>query len=219
VLKKGLKLAHWIWTISTLAIAGFWFVHHGGTNWFPVSVPVVSKAVAASVDLEVVNDPATKVAVNTVNPIDENSGDSTLATVASRAVESADAIGVELMGSSATATALHADAVSIAYQLGRLDFASVALTIIGVVFALLGVFGFMHLKDRAEFIAKKTTEECFKEYKKELTPKLEKIARAYMEEALLDMPSDYAELKTAVNSAADEESIAPRPEDDLKGAS
>jgi hypothetical protein len=99
-----------------------------------------------------------------------------------------------------------------------LDFASLALAIIGVVFAVLGVFGFMHLKDRAEFIAKKTTEECFEKYKQELTPKIEQHIASYMEVAVTDIGEDFAELmKNSVNDIADEDSIAPGPDEGLRG--
>ncbi|MBM6550697.1 hypothetical protein [Marinomonas ostreistagni] len=202
MLKKGLKLAHWVWTISTLTIAGFWFIHHGGTTWFPVSVPVVNKAVAASVDTETSSSSVSKVVSTTVQTVDE--------------------VGVEIMNSSTVSTALHADAISIAYQLGRLDFASLALALIGVVFAILGVFGFMHLKDRAEFIAKKTTEECFEQFKKEMSEKLEQDAIKYMEESVPDLFQDYAELyKNGVvntnETSGTEDDIAPAPDEDLRG--
>jgi len=126
------------------------------------------------------------------------------------------------MNSSTISTELHADAISIAYQLGRLDFASLALALIGVVFAILGVFGFMHLKDRAEFIAKKTTEECFEKFKKEMSEKLEQDAVKYMEESVPDLFQDYAELyKNGVvntNEIDDtEDDIAPAPDEDLRG--
>ena len=122
------------------------------------------------------------------------------------------------MNSSEVASVLHADAINIAAQLGRMDMAALAMTVISVVFAILGIFGFMHLKDRAEFIAKKTTEECFEKYKQELTPKIEQHVASYMEVAVADIGEDYAELmKNSVNNTADEESIAPGPDEDLRG--
>ncbi|RNF52952.1 hypothetical protein EBI00_02300 [Marinomonas hwangdonensis] len=176
MVKKTFKLVHWFWTIFTLVIAGFWFIHHGGANWVPVPISVVSKAIAETVDEK----------------------------------------GIEIMTSSPIATHVHADAVSIAAQLGRMDMASLAMTAISVVFAILGIFGFMHLKDRAEYIAKKTTEECFESYKEGLTSKLDGQVASYMEASVPVLFDDYAELfqhslQAANDDEDDDDDIAPGP--------
>ncbi|ELV8635971.1 hypothetical protein QNE29_004352 [Vibrio vulnificus] len=56
------------------------------------------------------------------------------------------------------------DAISIAYQLGRLDFVSVCLAALGVIVGLSAVFGFLGIKEKSEYLAKKTTEDKLKEY-------------------------------------------------------
>ncbi|MGR0277738.1 hypothetical protein ACUM5Y_01675 [Marinomonas dokdonensis] len=177
VLIKCLKAAHWVWTVVTLSIAGFWFIHHGGTNWFPVSVSVVSSAIAET-----------------------------------------NSKGAQVLASSEIVAGIHSDAINIAAQLGRMDMAALAMTIISVVFALLGIFGFMHLKDRAEFIAKKTTEECFDKHKKEMTSTLEKNAVSYMEGVVPDLVSDYVELSQSGIKAENEDmsdDIAPAPDEEI----
>jgi len=51
------------------------------------------------------------------------------------------------------------DAIAVAYQLGRLDFVSVCLAALGVIVGLSAVFGFLGIKEKSEYLAKKTSEE------------------------------------------------------------
>jgi len=55
------------------------------------------------------------------------------------------------------------DGIAMAYQLGRLDFVSMSLTLLTVLVGVLGIFGFLSIKEKSEFIAKKTAENISRE--------------------------------------------------------
>ncbi|WP_196588041.1 hypothetical protein [Aliivibrio fischeri] len=59
------------------------------------------------------------------------------------------------------------DAIAVAYQLGRLDFVSVCLAALGVIVGLSAVFGFLSIKEKSEYLAKKTSEETTEKKLKE----------------------------------------------------
>ena len=56
------------------------------------------------------------------------------------------------------------DSINIAVQLGRLDFISTSLAILGTAFGLVAIFGFMYIKENAAMVATSTAEETAKEY-------------------------------------------------------
>lgn len=92
------------------------------------------------------------------------------------------------------------DAISIGYQLGRLDFVSVALTMLGVVIATLGLMGFWQVKRSCEDTARRTMDE----FRKEIAPKL---LKEYVETMFSDLMSEASEAKrersNVENSEAD----------------
>ena len=55
------------------------------------------------------------------------------------------------------------DGIAMAYQLGRLDFVSMSLTLLTVVVGVLGIFGFLSIREKSELIAKKTAEKISRE--------------------------------------------------------
>ncbi|EKF9738679.1 hypothetical protein ACOCGI_002783 [Vibrio cholerae] len=88
------------------------------------------------------------------------------------------------------------DSVSIAYQLGRLDFVSVCLALLGVIVGLSAIFGFLSIKEKSEVIAEKVAT-------KEIRAFLDKDARSIVmlkvDEAIRDTwayrVSDETEVK------------------------
>ncbi|HHJ4200034.1 hypothetical protein ACSZNT_00490 [Aeromonas veronii] len=69
------------------------------------------------------------------------------------------------------------DAIAVAYQLGRLDFVSVCLAALGIIVGLSAIFGFLGIKEKSEYLAKKTSEETtaikLKEYDEMMPSMLE----------------------------------------------
>ena len=51
------------------------------------------------------------------------------------------------------------DSINIAVQLGRLDFVSTGLTILGTAFALAAIFGFLYIRENALIVARLTAKE------------------------------------------------------------
>ena len=66
----------------------------------------------------------------------------------------------------------HVDAISVAVQLGRLDLVSISLAIIGVAFAFFAIFGFLYIRDRAEFVAIQTVNEKWEYWQSDVLPGL-----------------------------------------------
>lgn len=161
--------------------------------------------------------------------------------VAKAVADTVDKSVIQLTSTSmGIADAVQIDIVSTAYQLGRLDFASLSMAFISVVFAILGIFGFMHLKDRAEFIAKKTTEERFDafrlkmedqiradtdKYVNQLMPsvrkKIEDDARNHLESEVAGVLEEYKKIKGKVDYdlsgtyVDDSNDIAPKPDENV----
>lgn len=52
----------------------------------------------------------------------------------------------------------HLDAINIAVQLGRLDFVSTSLAILGAAVALFAIFGFLYIKEGSERVAEITAD-------------------------------------------------------------
>ncbi|QOV29449.1 hypothetical protein INT50_12395 [Vibrio diabolicus] len=56
------------------------------------------------------------------------------------------------------------DGIAIAYQLGRLDFVSVCLALLGVIVGLSAIFGFLSIKEKSEVIAEKVAKAEIKSF-------------------------------------------------------
>lgn len=64
------------------------------------------------------------------------------------------------------------DVINIAVQLGRLDFVSICLAIIGAAIAMGAIFGFLSIRDQAELVAGRAVREKWKYWEEEVMPKL-----------------------------------------------
>ena len=64
------------------------------------------------------------------------------------------------------------DVINIAVQLGRLDFVSICLAILGAAIAMGAIFGFLSIRDQAELVAGRAVREKWKYWEEEVMPKL-----------------------------------------------
>lgn len=64
------------------------------------------------------------------------------------------------------------DAIHVAAQLGRLDFISISITILGVCLGIGAIFAFLYIKDRSEAIARQVSEEEFKRWSEKTAPRI-----------------------------------------------
>lgn len=56
------------------------------------------------------------------------------------------------------------DVINVAVQLGRLDFVTFGLTILGTAIALLAVFAYLAIRERAELVASHTADQWMQHY-------------------------------------------------------
>lgn len=82
------------------------------------------------------------------------------------------------------------DVINIAVQIGRLDFVSICLAILGGAIAMGALFGFISMKDHAEMVAKRTVRENWGRWEDEVLPKLTLKAIAKLMPIVADPLSD-----------------------------
>lgn len=83
------------------------------------------------------------------------------------------------------------DAIAVAYQLGRLDFVSVCLAALGVIVGLSAIFGFLGIKEKSEYLARKTSEETTGKKLEEY----DKTMPSILEEKVTFLFGQYMELR------------------------
>lgn len=84
------------------------------------------------------------------------------------------------------------DAISVASQLGRLDFVSALLAIIGVALVLGGLFTFLHFRNVAK-------EEACKEAERHAKIVAERVANEYLQAELPALLEEYRRFMEAQN--------------------
>lgn len=72
------------------------------------------------------------------------------------------------------------DAISVAYQLGRLDLVSVSLAIIGVVVGLSVILGFIGIKEKSEFIAAQIASDKMDSYDEMVEKRVQEAIRKHI---------------------------------------
>ncbi len=72
------------------------------------------------------------------------------------------------------------DAISVAYQLGRLDLVSVSLAIVGVVVGLSVIFGFIGIKEKSELIAADVARKKMETYDQKVEERVQEAIRKGM---------------------------------------
>lgn len=87
------------------------------------------------------------------------------------------------------------DAISIAAQLGRLDFVSALLAIIGVALVLGGLFTFLHFRNVAK-------DEACKEAERHAKIVAERVANEYLQAELPALLEEYRRFMEAQNANA-----------------
>ncbi|WED21416.1 hypothetical protein L3Q72_12370 [Vibrio sp. JC009] len=88
------------------------------------------------------------------------------------------------------------DSVSMAYQLGRLDFVSVCLALLGVIVGLSAIFVFLSIKEKSELIAEKVATEEIKAF---IDRDARNIVMMKVDEAIRDTLSDGQPDRTEVS--------------------
>lgn len=94
---------------------------------------------------------------------------------------------------------LNTDVVRLATQLGRLDFVSVGLTILGVGLGIAAITGYLAVREKAEITARATAREATEKWlKKEgqeiLTQQFKLFADVYLTEVKMDDADQYADM-------------------------
>ncbi|EHW0642971.1 hypothetical protein K1B32_004550 [Vibrio parahaemolyticus] len=90
------------------------------------------------------------------------------------------------------------DSIAIAYQLGRLDFVSVCLALLGVIVGLSAIFGFLSIKEKSEVIAEKVAQA---EIKRFLDKDARQIVMLKVNEAVQEEMANNQPDRTDVNEA------------------
>ncbi|ENG7994435.1 hypothetical protein ACI5C3_004123 [Vibrio vulnificus] len=85
------------------------------------------------------------------------------------------------------------DTVAMAYQLGRLDFVSVCIAVLGVSVGLSTIVGFFGIKERSEFLAVSVAKEKIASFDKTFEDKLKSLE----EETRILVRKEVRELKEA----------------------
>lgn len=95
------------------------------------------------------------------------------------------------------------DAIRIAMQLGRLDFVSIFIGVLGLSLGVGAIFGFMFIRERAEVVATQKAEEVSKEFTADyLRKNLPGMADAALMGLVAGIPNETAD-KTAEQSGDD----------------
>lgn len=114
----------------------------------------------------------------------------------------------------------HADAIYIAAQLGRLDFVSVMLALIGAVF-LFAAFPFAKLVENSCINSvEKELQDKYEEFEREIRrkiekdviPGIEKSANEYLQATIPDMFTDYTDFFDSGKSDSDYDQMAGNQE-------
>lgn len=97
------------------------------------------------------------------------------------------------------------DAINIAVQLGRLDFVSICLAILGAAIAMAALFSFLSIRDTAELVAGRSVREKWEYWENEVLPKLTFKAISKLMPIVTDQISDESADDIAASAGGERE--------------